>query len=94
MLCQRLRLNSLSAPDIVLSSPPKVLAPAAAVVVGLGGLRVVVYPESTIMDDRFFGYSDLSQMFIAIALGYFVWDLVACVRHRWGAGFTVHGGFL
>lgn len=66
----------------------------AAVVVGFGGLRVAVYPESAIMDDRFFGYSDESQLFIAIALGYFVWDLVACVRYRWGAGFTMHGGSL
>ena len=62
-----------------------------AVVVGLGGLWVVVSPAASIMDDRFFGYSDESQLFIAIALGYFVWDLAACIRHGWDAGFIVHG---
>jgi hypothetical protein len=63
----------------------------AAVAVGFGSLRVVVSPDPAILEDRFFGYSDESQLFIAIALGYFVWDLVACIRHSWGAGFIVHG---
>jgi hypothetical protein len=63
----------------------------AAVVVGVGSLRVVFSPDPAILDDRFFGYSDESQLFIAIALGYFVWDIVACIRHSWGAGFILHG---
>lgn len=70
---------------------PCAVALAAALVVGLGGLWVVVAPAGNVFDDRFFGYSDESQLFISIACGYFVWDLVACIRYGWGLGFTVHG---
>ena len=44
----------------------------AALVVGLGSLWVVLDPPAPIVDDRFFGYSDESQLFISIAFGYFI----------------------
>ena len=61
-----------ASPLAPLAAPLTPRAAAAALVVGLGSLWVVLDPPAPIVDDRFFGYSDESQLFISIAFGYFI----------------------
>lgn len=42
--------------------------------------------------DRLFGYTAAAGHLMAVALGYFIWDLVICMQHvkLFGPGFLVH----
>jgi hypothetical protein len=61
------------------------------VVVSAGCLPIVLAPPASLVDNPLLGYSDESQFYIAIALGYFLWDIVISIACGWGPGFIVHG---
>lgn len=38
-----------------------------------------------------FGFSEESQFFYSISVGYFLWDTIICIYYRWGFEFLIHG---
>jgi hypothetical protein len=65
--------------------------PCTAVVISAGCLPIVLSPPLPLVENPVLGYSEKSQLFISIALGYFVWDVVVSVRQGWGLGYIAHG---
>ncbi len=49
--------------------------------------------DQALMDDHKFGYSTLGYTTMAIAVGYFLWDMAICIVHfkEFGVGFFLHG---
>ena len=56
--------------------------------------RVYLAPDATISatagGDPIFGFSPRAQLVFTFSCAFFVWDVIVCVRDRWGAGFLAH----
>lgn len=51
-----------------------------------------LFKDETLNSDRLFGYTPVSGDLMAVAIGYFFWDVYVCLRylHIFGLGFLAH----
>lgn len=56
-------------------------------------LSLPLFGDKVLAADRIYGYTPYSGFVSAMALGYFVWDIIICTKYinMFGIGFLVHG---
>ncbi len=102
LLCQLVYLSSFSVFDAISKthrplSPAKKIDWASRIVSSCFSIYAVANsflalgnPE--LAADKLFAYTPEAEHLMAVALGYFVWDIVICIQHLklFGPGFLVH----
>lgn len=71
----------------------RVSATIHAIVVCYGSILLMLNPGEALTKDEVNGYEPRAQLYIGIAMGYFIWDTCVCVWYNWGWGFLLHAVF-
>lgn len=48
------------------------------------------FPAAGTVTDDFYSFEPLTYLVCSLSTGYFIWDMVICIKHQWGIAFLCH----